>query len=278
MKIIGETAKSHPVMFASIATVAWFVSLGTFMAIASIALQKPFGHATTGMAGRLAVTACVLLLIWRLGWLQASGVAPLGRWQVWLIALAGMNYFACAGLYSFYGSVAFDFSSLIRLSASRSAVLAHLMAGLSEEILFRGLVLFALIRVWGKTTRGIIGSVVLASLFFAVLHLTQIFSQGTSLAPALFLTLETCIISIFWGALVVSGGSIWPAVMFHFAVNAVIAVQGLAIPITHPEILAHGRLLGFSIPLGVLGVGLLIRCGRHLSQPGRRAAGHVIGC
>ena len=57
------------------------------------------------MAGRLAVTACVLLLIWRLGWLKASGVARLGRWQVWLLALAGMICFACAGLYSFYWQV-----------------------------------------------------------------------------------------------------------------------------------------------------------------------------
>lgn len=264
-------------MFVFIVTIAWLMSLLAFTAIASIAFQKPYGDATTGTAGRLAVTACVLLLACRLGWLEASGVARLGRWQVWLFALAGMIYFAGAGLYSFYGRVAPDLSSLIHLSASRSAVLTQFIVGLSEEILFRGLVLFALIRVWGKTARGMIGSVVLTSLLFAVLHLTQVFSQGTSLAPALLLTLQACIISIWWGALVVWGGSIWPAVALHFASNAVVTVQGLTIPMIQPEILAYRRLLGFSVPLGVLAIGLLFRCGRHLIQPGQRAAGHDIG-
>lgn len=278
MKIIDDAAKNHPVLFALLVTVAWFVSLGIFMGIASIALQKPFGHVTTGMAGRLTVTACVLLLIWRLGWLKASGVARLGRRQVWLFALAGMIYFACAGLYSYFGSIDFDFSSLIQLSASRSAIISHFMAGLSEEILFRGLVLFTLIRVWGKTTRGIIGSVILASLLFAVLHLTQVFSHGTSLAPALLLTLETCIISIWWGALVVVGESIWPAVTLHCAVNAAVAVKGLTLPMIQPEILAQGRFLGFSIPLGILGIGLLIRHGRYRIQPGHRAEERGVAC
>jgi hypothetical protein len=65
--------------------------------------------------------------------------------------------------------VAFDFSSLIRSSASRVTVLTNLTVASSEEILFRGLVLYALVRVWGDTKRGLVGSVVLTSLLFSVL-------------------------------------------------------------------------------------------------------------
>ena len=259
MNIFRSFTTNQPVLFVFCATIAWFVLVMVFTGIASSALRKPFGEATTGTIGRLAVTACTLWLVWRLGWLEASGVARLGSGLVWLLALGGLIYFACASLYAFYGKVAFDFSSLIRLPAARTTVLTQFVVGLSEEILFRGLVLYALTRVWGNTRVGLIGSVLLTSLLFAVLHITQVFSHGVSPASALLLTLETLIISIWWGALVLLGGSIWPAVMLHFVVNAVVAVQGLTVPMVEPNILAYKRLLWFSIVLGVLGIGLLVQ-------------------
>ena len=89
--------------------------------------QPPFrnGEVTTATIGRLAVTACLLLLLWGLGWLDESGVTRLGHWLVWLLALIGMLYFASVSLYSFYGKVAFDFTSLMRLPDSRTLVLTH---------------------------------------------------------------------------------------------------------------------------------------------------------
>lgn len=249
---------NHPVIFVLGLTIAWFVLVMVFTGIASSALHKPYGDATTGAIGRLAVTVCVLLLVWRLGWLKGAGVARLGRWQVWLLALGGMIYFAGASLYAFYGKVAFDLSGLMRSPDSRTTVLTHFAASLSEEVLFRGLVLYVLVRAWGNTAQGIIGSVVLASLLFAVLHITQVFTHGVSPSSALLLTCETCIISIWWGALVLLGGSIWPTVMLHFVVNAVVAVQGLTDSMVEPTILAYRRILWFSMPLGVLGIGLLM--------------------
>lgn len=249
-------ARNHPVIFVLILTIAWLVLLLVFTGIASSVFRKPYGDAKTGTLGRLAVTTCVLLLAWRLGWLEASGVVRVGRWQVWLLALAGLIYAACASLYAFYGKVAFDFSSL-RLPDSRTTITTLFVVGLSEEVLFRGLVLYALARVWGNTTPGIIGSVVLTSLLFAVLHLMQVM-QGVSLSSALLLICQTWIVSLWWGVLVLSGGSIWPAVLLHFVVNAVVAVQGLTVPMVEPDILAYRRILWFSIPLGVLGIGLLV--------------------
>ncbi len=49
--------------------------------------------------------------------------------------------------------------------------------------------------------------------------------------------------------------------LWHFVVNAVVAVQGLTVPMVESEILAYRRLLWFSIPLAVLGIGLLIQAG-----------------
>jgi membrane protease YdiL (CAAX protease family) len=129
------------------------------------------------------------------------------------------------------------------------------------------LVLYALIRVWGNTPRGILGSVLLSSALFALVHLTQIFTSGTSLSSALLLVLQTFLVSIWWGALVVMGGSIWPAVVLHFVVNAVVAVQGLTTPMVEPGILAYRQLLWFSLPLGVLAAGFLTKTTRQPVAP-----------
>jgi len=94
---------------------------------------------------------------------------------VWLIASAGLIYFACASLYSFYGKAGLDFSSLMRSP------------------------LHGLARIGGSTGRGMIRSVFFASLLFAVLHMMQVPAYGVSLPSALLLILEVLIISIWWG-------------------------------------------------------------------------------
>ena len=264
---LSKFARHHPVGFVVVLTITWVVLLLVFMIIAATVLHKPYGDAMTVSIGRLAVTACVLLLAWRMDWLKASGIFRLGSGLIWLLALGCLVYSSGASLYSFYGKVAFDLSSLLQLPNARAAVATHFVAGMSEEILFRGLLLYALIRVWGNTTRGILGSVLLASALFALVHLTQVFSYGTSLSTALLLVLQTFVISIWWGALVVKGRSIWPAVILHFVVNAVVAVQGLTTPIMEPGILAYSQHLWFSLPLGVLAIGLLVKTTPHLVVP-----------
>ncbi len=259
MNTLKSFATHSPVLFMICLMVVWFVAALVFMGIASGVLRKPYGDAVTTTVGRLIVTACVLWLIWRLGWLEASGITRLGRWQVWGLAVVGMLYFAGAALYAFYGKVAFDISSLIRAPAFSTTVLTHGVVSLSEELLFRGVMLYILLRAWGHTRLGVIGSVVLTAVLFALLHITQVFTHGASWSSVLLLTAQTCITAMWWGAVVAWGGSLWPAVLLHFVVNAVVAVQGLTKPMITPEILAYRRLLWFSLPLGILGIGLLAR-------------------
>jgi len=258
MNALKSFATNAPVLFAISLMVVWFVAGLVFMGIASSVLRKPYGDAVTTTVGRLAVTACVLWLVLRLGWLEASGVTRLGRWQVWVLAVGGMLYFASAALYAFYGKVAFDISSLTRAPAFNTTVLTHAVVALSEELLFRGVMLYVLLHAWGHTRQGMIGSVILSAALFALMHITQVFTHGASWSSVLLLTAQVCITAVWWGAVVVWGGSIWPAVLLHFVGNAVVAVQGLATPMITPEILAYRRLLWFSLPLGILGIGLLV--------------------
>ena len=259
MKRLKSFATRHPIVFVVSVVVVWLVVLLVLTAIASGALSRPYGDVVTTSISRLITTVCILLLIWQFGWLDSSGIARLGSWQVWLIALGGIIYFSGASLYSFYGGVSFDFSNLIRSTGAYSTVITQFIISLCEEVMFRGLVLYSLIHVWGDTKKGMIGSVVLTSLLFAIPHMMQVFTSGVSIPSILVLILEVSIVSTWWGAMVLWGKSIWPVVMAHFIGNALVAVQGLATPIVEPEMLAYTNLLWFSIPLGVLGIRLLVQ-------------------
>ena len=249
----------HPLAFALGSTVGWLMLVLVFMGVASRALGAPYGSAATTAVSRLAAAACSLLMIWRLGWLGASGVTRLGRGRIWLLAVAGMVLFASASVYWLYGNLAFDVSRLLQLPAARAVVPAQVGVGLSEELLFRGLVLCGLVRAWGGRRCGTIKAVLVTSLIFAVLHLTQVASGGLSPSGASLLTLQALVIAVWWGALVVAGGSIWPAVMLHSVGNAVVAVRGLDASIARPELVAYAGLLCLSLPLGALAVALLRR-------------------
>lgn len=249
-------ATTHPVGFALALTFAWLVLLILTMGLAAGALRRPYGDAVTGALGRLAVTAGVLFLIWRLGWLGEAGLARLGGWQAWLLALAGLGYYSAASLYAFFGRVAFDFSSLAH-PGSRDVLVTCLLVGLSEEILFRGLILYALARAWGNTTPGLIAAVAFTALLFAVPHLLQVFTHRLAPEAALLLVLETVLTSIWWGALVLLGGSIWPVVLLHIMGNTIVSLQSLITPLLEPDVVPYRRLLWLSLPLVALGIGLL---------------------
>jgi uncharacterized protein len=250
-------ATNQPVLFAVCLTLIGFIMLLFTSGIAYTKLRQPFGDVAMTLM-RLTLTAALLFLAWRMDWLEESGITRLGSWQAWLLAGAGLLYFTGAALYAFYGKIAFDIPNLIHLPAARAVVYKQLAAGIYEEILFRGVILYVLVSAWSDTRLGMIGSVVLTTILFALPHIVGMF-MGISRQSALLLVLETIIIAVWWGALVNWGGSIWPAVVLHFVVNAMLEVQGLCVPMVTPDFLAYRRLLWFSTPLGVLGIGLLMQ-------------------
>jgi hypothetical protein len=256
MNALGTLAATYPVLFVLGLALTGFVFVLFLTGIAIGKLPKPYGVVTAALM-RLVVTAGLLLLMGRLGGLQESGIARLGRWQAWLLAAAGTLYMSGAGLYAFYDKITFDVSSIVRLPAARALALRQLVEVAHEEILYRGAVLYVLSSAWGDTRPGKIGSVVLTAVLFAIPHLVAFF-MGLSLPAAWLLVVQGCVIAVWWGALVLWAGSIWPAVLLHYVVNVVVAVQGLTVPMVRPDTRAYRRILWFSLPLGALGIGLLL--------------------
>jgi len=272
MSAIGRFATRHPVWFVLAASVTWTALLLVLMGLASGALRRPYGDGVSSAIARLTTTAFVVALVWRLGWLRASGIGRLGGLVVWLVTIGGLAYGVSASLCSFYGRVALDPLVLMRMPAARTTVLAVAVVALGEEVFFRGLVLHTFVRAWARKRSGVVASVVLTALLFAALHATQVFTNDLSRSAALLLVLQTLVVSVWWGALVVVGRSIWPAVVLHFASNAAVAVQGLVASVAGPGLLAYERNLWLSIPLGLVGIGLLARAAAANSRANSRAA------
>jgi membrane protease YdiL (CAAX protease family) len=248
----------HPVLSIISLAISWLVLIIIFAGIAASLLNKKLGDTTTSIIGHLIGIICVFILLWRLGWLKGAGITRSGTYQTWLIAIIGTIYFVFASLYSFYGKLAFDFSNLFNLSSSCGILTTQTLVSIDEEMLFRGAILYILVRSWGSTQKGLFGSVILMSAIFALFHIIWFISSGISLATV-FLLAEAIIISIWWAAMVLKGGSIWPAFLAHFVVNTVVTLQGILETILQPDLQVYIKLLLFSLPLGIIGFWLTSR-------------------
>lgn len=252
MKNLKSILIRRPVSSVIILVISWFILIMLFAGIASGLFKKGFGDPIVLSIGHLAGIIYVLLLLWRLGWLKVSGTARSGTYQTWLFSIAGTLYFALASLYSFFGKLSFDFANLIDLSSSGVIIASRLANCANEEMLFRGIALYILIQSRGTSNKGIMISVLIISLIFALFHGIWALSSGFTLALSLLL-IETLIVSLWWAALVLIGGSIWPAFFAHFIINVIVAVQSLSSPVMQPEFNTYLLLLLFSIPLGLIG-------------------------
>jgi membrane protease YdiL (CAAX protease family) len=134
-------------------------------------------------------------------------------------------------------------------------ILFILAAAFLEEVTFRGLILHGMMRAWGSTSRGPIRSVLISSLLFCSIHLLD-FLSGRPLLNVLLQGLQAFFLGIFLAALVLKSKSIYPAVLFHTAINLAgylsFASQGI-----EPPPSAWLMLSLIMLPLATYGINLL---------------------
>jgi len=215
MKRIEKLATAHPATF-GFATIFVFI----LMLIVSAILgnlwpgDQLYGQ-PGGILGRAISITFLLVLLSRLGWLRSSGFTSLGQTRTWLILIMPLAYSILALTYAMTGEFVFHFSES-RLTGS--VTLFILIAAFLEEAVFRGMILYGLVRVWGDTNYGFIKSVLVSSLFFSSIHLLD-FLSGRPVFSVLLQSLETLFLGVFLGALVLNGKSIYPASFFHCILN-----------------------------------------------------------
>jgi hypothetical protein len=99
MRSIQRFAAAHPLPFVILATVVWIGAAGVAAFLAASALQAPMTDLLPQSLGALAATTCLLVMMWRWGWLPAAGVTVLGSRRLWLVTAGLAVYVVVAGLW-----------------------------------------------------------------------------------------------------------------------------------------------------------------------------------
>jgi membrane protease YdiL (CAAX protease family) len=214
---LERLAGRRPLGVALGAVVVVLVVMGVAAAAGAVVLGADLSGAQSQIAGQVGGIAFLLLVLWMLGWLDAAGVSRLGPGRVWLVTWIILIYTGVCALWSFFGTVAVDLSVD---AAAGPVLLSTTLAGVVEELLFRGLVLYVLVAGWGGTRRGVAAAVVVSALLFGASHLVNLASGAADIT--LLQTTEAALSAVVYGALVVVGRSVWPAVALHSLVNLLV--------------------------------------------------------
>jgi len=219
---------SHPVLFTLVLLISWYLVAAIATGVTAVALGESLIDSLPQSAGSLSATIYILVIAWQFGWLRSSGIGSIGNIKAWLIALIAFTYLIAAYSFAFFGDFSIDINPFIS-NASQPIIFRQIIVGIVEEILFRGVLLYALVRVWGGSRRGLFSAVLLSALLFGSIHLLQAFA-GRSIGVALIAALESTVSGMWWGAFVILWGTMWPIAAIHAGSNAFVLIKGLNYP------------------------------------------------
>jgi membrane protease YdiL (CAAX protease family) len=267
MKAIQRFAALHPLVFIILAALAWIVTGLAAAYLVAGALQASLADGLPQSLGTLAATVCLLLVMWRWGWLRAAGVTVLGSGRLWLLAAGLAVYVIVAYQLAFFGEITVDLSTLWDAGEAQAILSRQAVVGVVEETLFRGFLLYALVRVWGHTRRGLLAAVAAPAVIFGLSHIMQLLI-GNPLEHSLMTMINAFFVGLWYGALVLLGGSLWPAVLVHAATNASVQLAAAGLPNFDPSVADLAVATAAEVPLVIAGLWLLLR-----NAPGSILAG-----
>jgi membrane protease YdiL (CAAX protease family) len=255
MSWMRRFAAESPIAFSFFTTVLLWICYIAAGVAASLLGTTAAGQQMGSAVGRFAAALIFLGLLWRLGWLRAAGITELGSWRSWLLVLPVLVYEVLAHLYAFFGS--FDLG-VPESPLGRAVALNGAAAGLLEEVVYRALLLYVLTRLWADSRQGILKSVLVSSLFFGSAHLLHL-TLGRPTPLVLLLFVSAFLGGIYYAAFVLHSGSVWPAVVLHVILNAVIGAQAVGNPQFAETVSGWLLVLALQLPAVVLGIVLILR-------------------
>jgi membrane protease YdiL (CAAX protease family) len=255
---VKRSAAKSPLTFVVLALGGWLLAASVFVFVSGLVLQVNFIELLPQALGAVLATLLFILLAGLLGWLRAAGIARLGNWQVWLVAFISTTYLVIAYQLGFFGQIRVDLSLFRYSSQAQTLLIRQLQVAFVEEILFRGILLYVLVRVWGAARRGLFNAALVTALLFGGLHMLQALAGSTSTEAGL--TAINCMLSGFWfAALVLMWGSIWPVVLIHAFTNLAIMLPGMVYAPIDPNWWAYIRIILLELPFGIYGIWLIRR-------------------
>jgi carboxyl-terminal processing protease len=257
MQKIQRFSLSHPIPFVILATVVWTVAAGIAAVLAAGTLQMPVADLLPQSLGTLTATAFLLVVMWRWGWLRAAGVSAPGSRRLWLVTAALAVYVILAYQVAFFGKIDLYTPALWDTGEAQTILLRQIVVAVVEETLFRSFLLVALVRVWGDSRRGFLAALIVPALMFGLLHTAQALA-GNPVDDTMMTILNCFVSGLWWGALVVLGGSLWPAVLIHATSNASYQITASGLRGFDATLGNYAAATGAELPLVIAGLGLIL--------------------
>ena len=210
------------------------------------------GQLFSNAAIKFTISLIFLAILYRFGWVQASGLTYFGNVKVWLVASIILVYHLLVNLRFMTGNFSIVFPDSPLAIAN---LVYYFPASLMEEIMFRGLTLLAMVFAWGHTKKGIVKAALLSSLLFGLIHLLNIVELPIEVV---FLeVLVAALLGFFWVAITLATKSLWMAIILHWLTNAAVNLKLIGIDNFQETFTMHlGRTI-FFIPLVIYGAYLV---------------------
>ena len=257
MKSVQNFSERKPLIFVLILLVAWMMLVSVIAILVGMLLNKPIADPLIQAVGALVATLFLLLGAYRVGWIHHIGITSFGSPLAWIVTLGLSIYVVLAGFYAFFGEFSFQVSALLD-HETWPILLQGVRAGFVEEVVFRGIILYVLMRVWGQKKRGVITALIVQAVLFALPHAFQLLA-GVTPASALSNVLATLIFGLWIGMLVVAVGSLWPAIFLHAVSNSFTLIKGLSSTWITPYYLGYLQGALFEIPLVLIGLWIVLK-------------------
>lgn len=276
MQMIARVADRKPLVFVLLTLLVWFLLVAAIVAVVAFLLRAPIADVWPQTVGTLIATCVLLVVISGLGWFRPMGITAFSTWRTWALTLLLGAYLVLSGVFAFFGEVVFDARAIFDIEEARSILVRQAVVGFVEETVFRGIILYSLVRVWGRTKRGLLAAAVVQAALFAVPHMLQAFVGMSPLAAAVNVA-NTFVSGLWLGLLVLLVRTLWPAVVLHTVSNAAILIQGLSSAWIEPSALGYIRNTVFELVLVLLGTWVIMRVRPLSSLPTRALSRSDVG-
>ncbi len=230
MRKLERFAVRKPVLFGVLMIVAWSVLSALTYPLHFLFPDNDVGLRYGDGVSKAAISVLIVLLLWRLGWLGRAGIARSVSRRDWLVISILGVYLVGTVLFAFTGSFA-------PVVASTPAAIAEfvvtLPGALTEELLFRGLILIAMLNAWGRKPYGVAKSIVVSSLMFGATHMLNVLVRPAGIV--IFQALVVSLPGMLYGAILLKMRSLWPAILIHWLTNAAVNVKVVELASWHAD-------------------------------------------